>query len=167
METLLFSILAVLSVSFAIVVITHPNPVYSALFLVLDLLCIAFLYLLLDSPLLAMVQVIVYAGAIMVLFLFVIMLLNLRREQFDIHGRRFQRFLGAVFGLLLGLQVVAAIRVGTLGTATPQPGAAVAADVHVVGKALFTHYLLFFEVTSILLLVAIIGVMVLGKKELD
>ena len=95
MEVLVFMVVATVAVVSAMVVLLHKNPVIGALFLVTNLVCIAVLYLLLDAQFLAAIQVIVYAGAIMVLILFVIMLLSLKREE-GIHAGSAQRFLGAL-----------------------------------------------------------------------
>jgi NADH-quinone oxidoreductase subunit J len=148
-----FWLLAVVSVATALAVIINRNPVRCALFLVLNFCCLAVLYLLLDAQLLAALQVLVYAGAIMVLFLFVIMLLNLGGEQIQHDPLVGQRPLAAIFGAGLLL---------SLGTAFQHWSA----QIRVLGETLFVRYVYPFEVTSILLLVGIIGTILLAKRKL-
>lgn len=163
METLLFIVIAVAAVATALVVMLHKNPVIGGLFLVGNLLCIAVLYLLLHAQFLAAIQVIVYAGAIMVLILFVIMLLNLRREAEGIRAGTGQRFLaglaGAAFLAIVGRAIL------TLG-----PGAAgVPASygtVEYVGRYLYGDFFYPFEVLSFVLLAAMTGAVVLAKRRL-
>lgn len=152
-----FSIAMLLS---GLLVILSRNPVNSAMFLVLTMFFMAGLFVVLEAYFLAIIQVLVYAGAVMVLFLFVIMFLDLKAEQ----RRRFRiltfgggiivasAFLVKVHGVVENLPVVAAK--GVVGTT------------EAVGKLLFTRYLLPFEVTSLLLLVAMIGVVLLSKRDL-
>jgi NADH-quinone oxidoreductase subunit J len=163
MQDILFYIFAFLTLLCGVLVIDNPfsrNPVTSAMFLVLTIVSLAGLFVLLDAFFLAAVQVLVYAGAVMVLFLFVIMLLDLKAEE----RRRIKKF-----GALIGLIIVAAIfsifwRSLSALSATSSPtleGSTVA-----LGKLLFTQYLLPFEIVSILLLVAMVGVVLLSKKDL-
>lgn len=167
MEFLIFLITAIVLVVTAILVIVQRNPVASALFLIAALCAQAILYLLLKAPFLAVIQIIVYAGAIMVLFLFVIMLLNLRRDEFGPEKRRLQRFFGILFAVILFIEIGALVKLSLTGlpetseTLDPTFGGA-----HQVGKLLFTDYLFPFEVTSVLLLVAIVGAIVMAKRKL-
>ena len=163
---ILFYVFAALTLLCGVLVIANPfsrNPVTSAMFLVLTIISMAGLFVLLHAFFLAAVQIIVYAGAVIVLFLFVIMLLNLKEEQ-----QRKIKF----FGLVAGLVSVGAI-VTILVTAlnATRPGADLSAPqleggTAALGKLLFTQYVLPFEVVSILLLVAMVGVILLSKKDL-
>ena len=170
--TILFIVLAVIAVASAIGLLTSTNAVHAALFLVVNFACIALFYLGLNAPFLAMVQVTVYAGAIMVLFLFVIMLLG--AERVDPASRlRWQAPVAIVLAVAL-LGVTAFVLLSPqIGSAilNPQPlGAASAAaggygSPLAVGGSLFTTYMLPFQVVGILLLVAMIGAVVLAKED--
>lgn len=162
MNLVTFLALAVPLVAVAIMVIAHPSPVYSALFLVLTLFLLAVYFLFLDAHVVAALQIIVYAGAIMVLFLFVIMLLNLQSETLRTQRRGLGRV--AVIG-----GVVLAAELGLLlarPTADPAPDAPPDGfgTVEALSRELFTTYVLPFEVTGLLLLVAVIGAVVLAKR---
>ena len=169
LETALFVILAVFTVVTAVLVIVQRNPVTSAIFLILTFFSLAGIYLLLHAEFIAAVQVIVYAGAIMVLFLFVIMLLNLEKEKRLVARHRLMKGVGILLGVALLLQVgVVFQRVlleGAQGKFPPEKVAALG-NTQVVAQLLFTDYLLPFEITSVLLLVAIIGAIVLAKREM-
>jgi NADH-quinone oxidoreductase subunit J len=167
MSPVLFLILAALLIGSALSVVLQPSPVRSALSLVVTLFLVAVMFLLLDAQLVAVLQVTVYAGAIMVLFLFVIMLLNLREEPRAMArlGIQFSAvLLGSLFLLALVRLFVAPQRVRGAGMISPV--GANFGSVEVLAERLFTQYLLAFEVTSILLLVAIIGAVVLAKRRL-
>jgi NADH-quinone oxidoreductase subunit J len=166
-DFLLFLVLAVVAVASALSMLLSKNAVYSALFLVINFATIAVFFLLLGSPFLAMAQVTVYAGAIMVLFLFVIMLLGAEQLQQD-ESLPWQRpvaiFLGTALlvetGFIiysLGFQQGILPQFGSLSSDYASP-----AD---IGLLLFNEYLLPFEITSVLLLVAMIGAIVLTKRE--
>lgn len=162
MDLVTFLALAVPLVAVAIMVIAHPSPVYSALFLVLTLFLLAVYFLFLDAHVVAALQIIVYAGAIMVLFLFVIMLLNLQSETLRTQRHGLGRV--AVIG-----GVVLAAELGLLlarPTADPAPDAPPEGfgTVEALSRELFTTYVLPFEVTGLLLLVAVIGAVVLAKR---
>lgn len=168
MEILIFSILGIVSVVCSILVITSRNPVASALYLIATMVSIAILFVLLKSPFLAAIQIIVYAGAIMVLFLFVIMLLNLRRDEFGPEKRKAQRFFAILFGFLLLIGIATVIQVGIFA---PKPTESVSQttflpSVEPLAQLLFTKYLFPFELASILLLVAIVGAIVMAKRRL-
>jgi NADH-quinone oxidoreductase subunit J len=166
MQDLLFYIFAGATLLCGVLVVANPfsrNPVTSAMFLVLSIVSLAGLFVLLHAFFLAAVQVLVYAGAVMVLFLFVIMLLDLKQEE----QRKIKRT-GAVLGLLtvaviytLFLRAFASGR-GPAPAGAPELEGATAS----LGRVLFTEYLLPFEVLSVLLLVAMVGVILLSKKEL-
>ena len=168
-ETALFAVLAVVTVITAILVIVQRNPVASAIFLIITLFSLAGIYLLLNAQFIAVIQVLVYAGAIMVLFLFVIMLLNLEKEKKTITRHRLQKALGVFLGVILlaqiGMIFSSVFLEGTRGKFTPEQVAAVG-NTQVIARLLFTDYLLPFEITSILLLVAIIGAIVLAKRQI-
>jgi NADH-quinone oxidoreductase subunit J len=160
-----FWLLAVVSVATALAVIINRNPVRCALFLVLNFICLAVLYLMLDAQLLAALQVLVYAGAIMVLFLFVIMLLNLGGEQIQHDPLVGQRPLAALFGIALLLSLGTTFQQWAIQAPAPQVTPA-DDQIRVLGQQLFVKYVYPFEVTSILLLVGIIGTILLAKRKL-
>ncbi len=169
MEAILFYGLAAIMVVSSLMVILRKNPVHSALFLVLTFLCLAVLYLLLNAQFIAAIQVIVYAGAIMVLFIFVIMLLNLESEVSSKSGHGLQKFWAMVISIVLAISFVSIMTVkvftGEKGIFSPETVNA-AGNSEVIGRLLFTEFLLPFEITSVLLLAAIIGAIVLAKKKL-
>src|ERR1041385_4104367 len=166
MQDALFYIFAALTLICALMVIGNPfsrNPVTSAMFLVLTIASLAGLFVMLHAFFLAAVQVLVYAGAVMVLFLFVIMLLDLKEEE-----RRNIKKVGLVLGLISVGAIVGIFLKSLLAT---QPGKdlptpTAIGDTATLGKMLFTNYLLPFEIVSILLLVAMVGVILLSKKNL-
>ncbi|MEO6029330.1 MAG: NADH-quinone oxidoreductase subunit J [Candidatus Binatia bacterium] len=164
MGTILFLVLAVLTIAAALGVILHPNPVKSALFLIVTLFLLAVVFVLLEAHMIAALQIIVYAGAIMVLFLFVIMLLNLQIDDPD-RGRRqvVLRGLAWLGGIILAVELALLVRGGPAGNPAAAPagyGGALA-----VAQSLYTDFLLPFELTSILLLVAVVGAVVLAQKQ--
>ena len=165
METVVFFLLAGAAVVSALLLVLFRNPVYSALSLVATLFCVAGLFVLLQAHFLAAVQVIVYAGAIMVLFLFVIMLLNLgASKSLEVVTGRYRGF--AV--ILLSTMLVAFLGLTSLRQigGTPVPNEELATNnIPYIGKLLYTDFLLPFEVASMILLVALIGVVVLVKRE--
>ncbi len=164
-----FFIFAVLAIASAVLMVAHKNPVYSAIFLIVTFFSIAGFFFLLDAQFLGIVQIIVYAGAIMVLFIFVIMLLNLRREVRLPIGRPYQVLFGGLFSLILLVQLIFLARAGTMlaqsGNFPPAKINAVG-SVEILGGMLFTRYLFPFEVASVLLLVGIVGAIILGRKKL-
>ncbi|MCK6601796.1 MAG: NADH-quinone oxidoreductase subunit J [Bacteroidetes bacterium] len=162
---ILFYITALVAIISGILVITGKSPVTSALSLVLNFFCIAFIYLMLEAQFLAIIQVIVYAGAIMVLFLFVIMLLNLQDDQtlfekFDLK-KGFAVLLTALF-LLEILYILPAGTNSSAGVSFPELG-----TVEAIGKYLFSEYLYPFEMISVVLLAAVVGAVVVAKKKVD
>ncbi|MFZ0391734.1 MAG: NADH-quinone oxidoreductase subunit J [Calditrichia bacterium] len=163
-QFILFFIFAGLAVLGGIMVIAHRNPVYSALFLVLTLFALAGQYVLLLAHFIAVVHVAVYAGAIMVLFLFVIMLLNIQEETRAEGAFRYMVYLAIPLAMLLFLELgylafqgfeKVMVKSNDLGT------------VENIGQALFSTYVLPFEITSILLLVAMMGALFLSKRTLS
>ena len=161
MSVLLFLALSVMTIGSALVVILHRNPVYCALGLVSVLGSIAMFFLGLDAQLIGFLQIIVYAGAIVVLFLFVIMLLNLQEEP-----ESFSAPLLVVLGMGGGVGLAALVwrSVARAPVAMPPLGTHFGGMVP-LAEQLFTTYLLPFELTSVLLLVAIVGAVVIGKKS--
>jgi NADH-quinone oxidoreductase subunit J len=168
-EAVAFYTLAAVILGFAVLVITARNTVHSVIFLVLNFLCVAALYVLLHAEFLAVIQVLVYAGGIVVLYLFVVMLVNLKRPP-EVHQdpRRRSR-LGLVISGLLLAQLAAIAGYSSISTdAAPRARVAevVGGNVEQVGWLLYTDYLIPFEVASMLLLVAMIGAILLAKREL-
>jgi NADH-quinone oxidoreductase subunit J len=167
-EAIAFYTIAAFILGFAVLVVTTKDTVHSVLFLVLDFLFVAALYVLLGAEFLAAIQVLVYAGGIVVLYLFVVMLVNLKRppEAYRDPSRRVK------LGLALGVAVLVEIGIVTaynyVGSApVPAPATQVAAgNTEQIGWLLYTSYLIPFEIASILLLVAMIGAIVLAKREL-
>jgi NADH-quinone oxidoreductase subunit J len=161
--TLLFLAFGLLLIGCALMVILHKNPVTSALFLVLSFCSLAGLYLLLQAEFLAMVQIIVYAGAIMVLFLFVIMYLNLKRDAEDGMPHVLRRFVGWAIGAVLLIEGALYFRGRwALGASVPEPVPA-GGNTAAIGQVLYSRYLFPFEVTSVLLIVAILGAVLIGR----
>lgn len=165
MTDIFFYILSALTLIFGFLVVANPfsrNPVTSAMFLVSTIVSMAGLFVLLHAFFLAAVQVMVYAGAVIVLFLFVIMLLDVNEEQ----RRRFELFSLATGGI--ALLSMAVVMVKTITSSGIGEGLApeLEGNTHALGTALFTDYVLPFEIMGILLLVAMIGVILLSKKEL-
>jgi NADH-quinone oxidoreductase subunit J len=163
MDAILFYFFAATAVAGAVGVISQRNPIYSAFFLVATLCSLAAIFGLLGSPFIAAVQVIVYAGAIMVLFLFVLMLLNVRREpDRPGSGGRTLRGVGLALVTLLVLQAGAVLLRPGL-----EPARVFDASTTKMAEILFSpHFLYAFEATAILILAALVGAVVLAKKEL-
>jgi len=159
----LFGILSFLAIMFALMVVFTRNPVNSVLYLVLTFFCIAGHYLLLNAQFLAVVHIVVYAGAIMVLFLFVIMLMNLNEDTEPQKTMISKIIAGCIGGVLL------VVMVGSLKGAEQmqiaQGGASQIGMVKNLGKVLFGEFLFPFEIASVLLLAAMVGAILLAKKE--
>jgi NADH-quinone oxidoreductase subunit J len=159
---ILFWILSIITVFSALMVVTSNNPVYSVLWLIVTFFTISGHYILLNAQFLAVVNIIVYAGAIMVLFLFVIMLMNLGKET-EPQKSKWLKLIGAVAGGCLLLVMVAALR-----NTEQQMTELSTGDIGLIenlGKVLFNEYVVPFEISSILFLSAMIGAVVIGKKE--
>jgi NADH-quinone oxidoreductase subunit J len=172
-ETILFYLLSALAVGASALVIGQRNPMYSVMFLIASFGALSGLYILLDAPFAAVAQIIIYAGAIMVLFLFVVMLLNAPQEDaagWDRTHPLRQPGVGR-FGILLALLLVAQLgwalaRAVTLDEGVgSRGGSAVVSSVRELGRVLFTDYMFAFEATSILILVAMVGAVVLARQE--
>jgi NADH-quinone oxidoreductase subunit J len=169
-QAIAFYTIATFILIFALMVISTKDTVHSVLFLVLDFLFVSALYALLGAQFLAAIQVLVYAGGIVVLYLFVVMLVNLKRppEAYEDPHRRTKLGLGLAAGVLLEFGAI-----GAYGYARPAPSLAtptaaipVSGNTQEVGWLLYTNYLIPFEIASMLLLVAMIGAIVLAKREL-
>lgn len=162
----LFFLLAVVAVTAALGMLFSRNPVSSALWLVLNLFCIAGLYLTLNAQFIGIIQVLVYAGAIMVLFLFVIMLLNLSALP-SLESLDWKTVAGFVVAMVVLAQLVymLASGLGALPTSIVAEQAAQTGDASNIAKELFTRYALTFEVIGVLLLVATIGALLLAKRK--
>lgn len=165
MEMLIFVIFAALAVASAIVVVAHKSPIYSTMSLVLTLFSVAVLFVLLGAPFLAALQILVYAGAIVVLFLFVIMLLNIQAEEMPQAAQGAQRWL-AVLGaaVFAGFMVILFWRTGSPGT---QPLTEELVALKSLARTLFSEYLLPFEIVGLLLLVAVVGATVAARKPAE
>ena len=173
-EAILFWTLSVLILGLGIMVVSAKSAVHSVLFLVMNFLLVAVLYVTLNAEFVAVIQVLVYAGGIVVLYLFVVMLVNLKKEpERFADPRRLARSGLVLSGLVLALIVVAAVSSvlrnsgegavsGELGSSTPF----VSGNTEQLGWVLYTSYLVPFELASMLLLVAMVGAIVLAKRHL-
>ena len=165
-DQVVFYFFAALAVISAGMVVTRRNIVESAIFLITTLLATAGIFLQLHAEFLFIVQVILYAGGIMVLFVFVIMLINL---DVSLHQAQFNRqwWLGLLIALVVGAQFTIAIAIGRSGLplGEPAPASSLEPSTQLVGRVLFSEYTLPFEIASVLLLVAMIGAVVMAKKK--
>jgi NADH-quinone oxidoreductase subunit J len=165
---ILFYLFAAIAVGASLLVIAQRNPIYSVLLLIASFGALSGLYVLLDAPFVAVIQIVVYAGAIMVLFLFVVMLLNAPQEDTEADERRqvlprsgplrFGAFLAAALAFELGWALTGGGESGAF------PGGSTT-SVAAIGRVLFTEYAFAFEVTSVLILVAMVGAVVLAHRE--
>ena len=162
-----FYFLAAVAVVSAILMLLQRNPVNSALYLILNFFCLGGLYLTLNAQFIAVVHIAVYAGAIMVLFVFVIMLLNLGDDKSLRQHLGLRMYLGIGFSVGLLVELLYLLGFGNANNFTQQSPAAVEmGTVEYIGKVLFTKFLFPFEITSFLLLAAIVGAVLLAKKKL-
>jgi NADH-quinone oxidoreductase subunit J len=159
---ILFWILAITSLFSALMVVTSKNPVFSVIWLIVTFFTISGHYILLNAQFLAVVNIIVYAGAIMVLFLFVIMLMNLSKET-EPQKNKWLRLIGAVSGGSLLLVLIAALK-GTEQQMTELNTGNIGL-IQNLGHALFNEYVVPFEISSVLFLSAMVGAVILGKKD--
>ena len=167
LDQIVFYFFAALAVISAVLVVTRRNVVQSAIFLITALLATAGIFLQLHAEFLFIVQVILYAGGIMVLFVFVIMLINMDVSMHQVQFNR-QWWLGLLLALVLGAQLTLAVAVGRSGKypfGDPAPAVSLEPSTQMVGRVLFSEYMLPFEIASILLLVAMIGAVVMAKKK--
>jgi NADH-quinone oxidoreductase subunit J len=160
MEVFLFWIFAVVGMGCGFLVVWHRNPMNSAIYLVITMLCLAGLYVLLMSGFVATIQILIYAGAVMVLMLFVIMMLNLRADSLQREGSTRAWLLAGVVGLVLVFRIAGLF---SIGDANP-PAAEDFGTIEAVGASLFSTYLLPFELAAVLLLIAVIGAVILAKR---
>jgi NADH-quinone oxidoreductase subunit J len=163
MSQYLFYLLSFVAILSALLMVTAKNPVHSVLYLVVTFFSIAGHYFLLNAQFLGVVHIIVYAGAIMVLFLYVIMMLNLN-EEVEPMKSNFQKFAGVISAGLMALVLIASMRTADIKT-TSSPSSEIG-FVSNLGQTLFNEYLLPFELASILLLAAMVGAVFLSKKEI-
>jgi NADH-quinone oxidoreductase subunit J len=163
METvhLLFLAFAALAVVAAFNIILQRSPIYSAIGLIVVLCCLAVLFLTLYAPFIAAMQIIVYAGAIMVLFVFVIMLLNIRNEEAKADQLKYLKYLAPVFFILLVSQVAFFVS----RVENPPAPARIPGTVETIAEGMFTKYVFPFEAASVLILMAIVGAMLLARRE--
>ncbi len=175
-EYLTFYVFAAIAVAASLMVVGQRNSMHSVLLLIVTFAALAGLYIQLDSPFAAVIQIIIYAGAIMVLFLFVVMLLNAHKEDgpgdpgfvpLGNTARRFGLLLSGLIVVELVWALVAAAQAGDGVLGAPgRGGSADLTSVRELGRVLFTDYAFAFEVTSVLILVAMVGAVVLAKREL-
>jgi NADH-quinone oxidoreductase subunit J len=165
----LFYLFGAIAVGSSLLVIAQRNPIHSVLLLIASFGALSGLYVLLDAPFVAVIQIIVYAGAIMVLFLFVVMLLNAPVEETEADLARPYLLLrsgpmraGALLAIALGVELVWAL---TRGTETGVFAGGSVSSVRDIGRILFTEYSFAFEVTSVLILVAMVGAVILARRE--
>jgi NADH-quinone oxidoreductase subunit J len=168
MEVAAFYIFAAIAVIASLLVVGQRNPMHSVMLLITSFGALAGLYVLLDAPFTAVTQIIIYAGAIMVLFLFVVMLLNVPREEpvpsaASLIGPTGLK-IGAVLSAVLAVEMVWALSRLPVRWFRDEHAASVS-DVRNIGQMLFTHHAFAFEVTSVLILVAMVGAVVLARKE--
>jgi NADH-quinone oxidoreductase subunit J len=163
--TILFILLSVMAVGSALMVITRKNPVHSVLYLIVTFFAISGHYILLNAQFLAIVNIIVYAGAIMVLFLFVVMLMNLNQES-EPQKNRLLQFAGVIAGGGLFLVIISAlVRSKEIMHSAVQMQIGDQGLIKTLGNVLFKDYVLPFEISSVLFLSAMIGAVVISKKE--
>ena len=162
MEAVLFILFGAIAVCGAIMVVTRKHPMASALYLILTLFAVAALFVLRQAHFLAAVQVIVYAGAVVVLFVFVIMLINVPENRLPVERATTMRVLGVLAAGFFILESAVLARRFSM----PKGPAVEVGTVEAVGRALFTDYLLAFEITSVLLLAAVIGAIALAKRKI-
>ena len=165
----MFYLFAAVAIGSSLLVIAQRNPIYSVLLLIASFGALSGLYVLLDAPFVAVIQIIVYAGAIMVLFLFVVMLLNAPHEE-TVYDERVHPLLrqgptrfGGALAAALAIELLWAL---TRRTESGAFAGAAVSSVRSIGRLLFTEYAFAFEVTSVLILVAMVGAVVLAKRDL-
>jgi NADH-quinone oxidoreductase subunit J len=165
-DVIAFYVFAALAIVASLLVIGQRNPMYSVILLIVSFGALAGLYVLLDAPFTAVTQIIIYAGAIMVLFLFVVMLLNVPREETPPGARLRPGVMraGAVLSLAFALEIVWALMRLSVTPVSTETGGSIA-SVERIGAALFTTHAFAFEATSLLILVAMIGAVVIARRE--
>jgi len=161
---ILFWVLSVMALFSALMVITSKNPMHSVIWLIIVFFAISGHYLLLNAQFLAIVNIIVYAGAIMVLFLYVLMLMDLKKET-EPQKNRWLKLAGAVAGGSLLLVLIAALKKADIVNQIAETRTGDIGLIENLGKVLFNDYVVPFEISSILFLSAMVGAVVIGKKE--
>ena len=163
----MFYIIGGVAVLSALIMVTHKKPVSAAMSLIVTMVCLAGLYVILDAHLIAALQIIVYAGAIMVLFLFVIMLLNIQEKEGRVAKHKI--FLQFAWIMLVGYVFISMVKLIGGGSLPARVAESISGfgTTKAVGEILFTDYLLPFEIASILLLAAIVGAVILAKAKVD
>ncbi len=164
-----FAIFGGLAVLTSLLVVAQRNPMHSALFLVLSFLNVACIYVMLGAEFVAVTQVLVYTGAVLVLFLFALMLVRMEDLPEMYGGHAVQRVVGPVLGVALFLEVLAVILstvpLGVVGTFTPDAIAAVGGNTQALGRSLYGEFLVPFEISSLVLLVGAVGAIVLARPD--
>ncbi len=165
MEALIFYVLAAITVASAFFVVFLRRPMHNVLFMIQVMIGLAGLFILLHAEFVAMVQLVVYAGAVMVLFLFVIMLLNLDQVRLPIDPRAVRSWVGVALGVGVAVLLVPLLKAFVPSGSTAAETALEMSNTQIIAKELFTTYLLPFEVVSVLLLAAIIGTVILARER--
>lgn len=164
MHKIIFMYFAVVILTSAVLTITRRNPVHSVMFMLLLFFHIAGVFVLLNAEFLAAVQLIVYAGAILILYLFVVMLLNVDKESSAARANRFWPWM-AGFGLLIAGEIMLLVLSGTFPSVVDRPMMHAGAGARELGMVLYRNYLVPFEIASLILLVGLVGAVMLAKKE--
>jgi NADH-quinone oxidoreductase subunit J len=167
LETVLFYALSTIGIASAVLVVTRRNPIISALWLIVNFFCLAGLYLTLYAQFIAVIQILVYAGAIMVLFVFVIMLLNFSDEHTLFERVTWKKLVAAGLGLAVMMEMIYIITAAVYPSAHYFSRSGSIGTIENLGVQLFTKFLFPFEVTSLLLTAAIVGAILLAKKKMD
>jgi NADH-quinone oxidoreductase subunit J len=162
MEALVFWLFAILAVAGAVMLIFHKNPIHSALSLIATLFSTAALYVLLNAGFLAVMQVLIYAGAIMVLFVFVIMMLNLQSAELGIRSHAVKKAIAAAIAIAVGVKFITVLGGLSIDKAVLGEGFG---TVQTVGQIMLVDYVLPFEAVSVLLLSALVGAVMIAKKR--
>lgn len=166
-EHYFFFLFAIVAIASSLEVVMQRSPLYSAVALIFTMASLAANFVLLKAQFLAAIQIIVYAGAIIVLFVFVIMLLNVRAEESRIDRFTALRWIAVPSAIVLFAGAFAAIRFSNLDTLSPSPAAAAAGTTERIAELMFTRYLLPFEAASVLIMMAIVGALVLSSRAKD
>ena len=162
MAYFLFFLLAIVSVCAVLGMILSKNQAHNALYIILALVCLAGLFALLDAPFIAVIQIIVYAGAVMVLFIFVIMMINLK-EGVPPERKKWTIFLAVLIGIVLAIELILALQ--SAFSPAPVSASEELSNPANLGRLLFTDYLYPFEITSVLIIAVLVGAIVLVKKK--
>ncbi len=164
MHKIIFIYFAAVILTSAVLTITRRNPVHSVMFMLLLFFHIAGVFVLLNAEFLAAVQLIVYAGAILILYLFVVMLLNVDKESTVARANRFWPWMAA-FGILIAFEIVLLVTRGSFPAVVDQPMMLAGTGARELGVVLYQSYLVPFEIASVILLVGLVGAVMLAKKK--